>query len=201
MRQSLDNSDASRYDVSVTSLQATRRIKRYGNRKLYDLDGKRYVTLESVAAMVASGHDVEVIDQRTGEDLTSLTLAQVLLEGLKEKTARIPRQVLVRLVRLGAGPASAFGDWPAPHEAAIRAREEVEKVVGSLLSRGRLSLEEALALRQDVARSVHGIVSDAQAGIEGRIRGLFEALTPRPERAAKKARARTVPKKRKRRTA
>jgi polyhydroxyalkanoate synthesis repressor PhaR len=180
-----------------------RRIKRYGNRKLYDLDGKRYVTLEDVAAMVASGHDIEVIDQRTGEDLTSLTLAQVLLEGLKEKTARIPRQVLVRLVRLGAGPASAFGDWPAPHEAATRAREEVEKVVGSLLSRGRLSLEEALALRQDVARSVHGIVSDAQAGIEGRIRGLFEALTPSPEPPAKKGRARTAHgnKKRKRRTA
>lgn len=180
-----------------------RRIKRYGNRKLYDLDGKRYVTLEDVAAMVASGQDIEVVDQRTGEDLTSLTLAQVLLEGLKEKTARIPRQVLVRLVRLAAGPASAFGDWPAPHEAATRAREEVEKVVGSLLSRGRLSLEEALALRQDVARSVHGIVADAQAGIEGRIRGLFEALTPSPEPPAKKDRARTArkSKKRKRRTA
>ena len=136
MRQCLDTSDASRYDVSVSTLQAPRRIKRYGNRKLYDLDGKRYVTLENVAAMVAGGQDVEVIDQRTGEDLTSLTLAQVLLEGLKEKTARIPRQVLVRLVRLGAGPASAFGDWPAPHEAAARARVEVERVVGSLLSRG-----------------------------------------------------------------
>ena len=175
-----------------------RRIKRYGNRKLYDLDAKRYVTLEDVAGMVASGHDVEVIDQRTGEDLTSLTLAQVLLEGLKEKTARIPRQVLVRLVRLAAGPASAFSDWPAPHEAATRAREEVEKVVGSLLSRG---LEEALALRQDVARSVHGIVSEAQAGIEGRVRGLFEALTPHPEAPVKKKGARTAPRKRKRRTA
>lgn len=187
----------------VSTPQAPRRIKRYGNRKLYDLDGKRYVTLENVAAMVAAGQDIEVIDQRTGEDLTSLTLAQVLLEGLKEKTARIPRQVLVRLVRLGAGPASAFADWPAPHEAAARARGEVEKVVGSLLSRGRLSLEEALTLRQDVARSVHGIVSEAQAGIEGRIRGLFEALTPRPEPPAKKSRARRAlkSKKRKRRTA
>jgi polyhydroxyalkanoate synthesis repressor PhaR len=203
MRQSLDTSDASRHNVSVSTPQAVRRIKRYGNRKLYDQDGRRYVTLEDLAAMVASGRDIEVIDQRTGEDLTSLTLAQVLLEGLKEKTARIPRQVLVRLVRLGAGPAAAFGDWPAPHEAATRAREEVEKVVGSLLSRGRLTLEEALALRQDVARSVLGIVSEAQAGIEGRIRGLFEALTPTPEPLAKKDRTRTARKnmKRKRRTA
>ena len=176
----------------MSSHPAPRRIKRYGNRKLYDLDAKRYVTLEELAAMVASGLDIEVIDQRTGEDLTSLTLVQVLLEGLKEKTARIPRQVLVRLVRLGAGPASAFGNWPAPHEAATRARVEVEKVVGSLLSRGRLSLDEALTLRQDVAQSVHSIVSEAQAGIEGRIRGLFEALTPTPEPPAKKHRVRTA---------
>jgi len=176
----------------VSSHPAPRRIKRYGNRKLYDLDAKRYVTLEELAAMVASGLDIEVIDQRTGEDLTSLTLVQVLLEGLKEKTARIPRQVLVRLVRLGAGPASAFGNWPAPHEAATRARVEVEKVVGSLLSRGRLSLDEALTLRQDVAQSVHSIVSETQAGIEGRIRGLFEALTPTPEPPAKKHRVRTA---------
>ncbi len=176
----------------MSSHPAPRRIKRYGNRKLYDLDAKRYVTLEELAAMVASGLDIEVIDQRTGEDLTSLTLVQVLLEGLKEKTARIPRQVLVRLVRLGAGPASAFGNWPAPHEAATRARVEVEKVVGSLLSRGRLSLDEALTLRQDVAQSVHSIVSETQAGIEGRIRGLFEALTPTPEPPAKKHRVRTA---------
>ncbi len=139
----------------MSSHPAPRRIKRYGNRKLYDLDAKRYVTLEELAAMVASGLDIEVIDQRTGEDLTSLTLVQVLLEGLKEKTARIPRQVLVRLVRL-------------------------------------LSLDEALTLRQDVAQSVHSIVSETQAGIEGRIRGLFEALTPTPEPPAKKHRVRTA---------
>ena len=50
---------------------------------------------------------------------------------------------------------------------------------------------------------MHGIVSEAQAGIEGRIRGLFEALTPMPKPPAKKDRARTAPKneKRKRRTA
>ncbi len=175
----------------MSSHPAPRRIKRYGNRKLYDLDAKRYVTLEELAAMVASGLDIEVIDQRTGEDLTSLTLVQVLLEGLKEKTARIPRQVLVRLVRLGAGPASAFGNWPAPHEAATRARVEVEKVVGSLLSRGRLSLDEALTLRQDVAQSVHSIVSETQAGIEGRIRGLFRVRTAGKNKNTSKNKKRT----------
>jgi polyhydroxyalkanoate synthesis repressor PhaR len=143
----------------VTSQQAPRRIKRYGNRKLYDLDAKRYVTLEDVAGMVASGQDVEVIDQRTGEDLTSLTLAQVLLEGLKEKTARIPRQVLVRLVRIAAGPASAFSDWPAPHEAATRERSRRWWEVCC----GAASASRRPWPCVDVAR-LHGIVSGPDRG-------------------------------------
>ena len=167
--------------------QGPRPIKRYGNRKLYDAEARRYVTLEELGALVAGGQDLEVKDKQTGEDLTSLTLAQVLLEGLKEKTARIPRQVLVGLIRLGAGPISAWADWRGPQEAAARARDEVEKIVGGLLSRGRLTLEEAMALRQDVVKSVHGIVAEAQSGIEGRVRGLFGALPrpPKPRRAGK----------------
>ncbi|HEY7511326.1 MAG TPA: polyhydroxyalkanoate synthesis regulator DNA-binding domain-containing protein, partial [Vicinamibacteria bacterium] len=81
----------------------TRVVRRYGNRKLYDTHARRYVTLDGLRLLVASGHDVEVVDQATGEDLTSLTLAQVILEGVRERTARIPRQVLAAIVRLGAG--------------------------------------------------------------------------------------------------
>lgn len=164
--------------------QATpRRIRRYANRKLYDVEARRYVTLEELGAFVARGHEIEVTDQKTGEDTTGLTLAQCLLEGLKERTARIPRQVLVRLVRLGARPASAWAGWVGPQEAAARAREEVERIVGGLLARGRLTLEEAMSLRQEVAGSVHGIVAQAQSGLEDRIRGLFEAIGPRRGRS------------------
>jgi polyhydroxyalkanoate synthesis repressor PhaR len=165
--------------------KAPRRIRRYANRKLYDVESKRYVTLENLAGRVAAGDEVEVRDQKTGEDLTSLTLAQILLEGLKEKTARIPRQVLVRLVRLSAGPASAWGDWTGPREAAGRAREEVEKIVGRLLTRGRLSLDEALHLRQEVSRAVHGIVAEAQTGIEHGVRSLLGSPGPHRSRSAK----------------
>ena len=45
--------------------------------------------------------------------------------------------------------------------------------MGGLLAKGRLSLEEGLALRQDVSRSVHKIVAEAQAGLESRLRALF----------------------------
>jgi polyhydroxyalkanoate synthesis repressor PhaR len=150
-----------------------RAIRRYGNRKLYDPAARGYVTLEDVARIVAGGHDVEVVDQKTGEDLTNLTLAQVLLEGVKQGASRIPRQVLTRLIRIAAGPASAWGEWPEPQDTAGRAREEAERIVSRVLGRGRLSLDEAVAVRQDVGQMVHRMVAEAQSGVESRLRTLL----------------------------
>jgi polyhydroxyalkanoate synthesis repressor PhaR len=58
-----------------------RLIKRYDNRKLYDTEGKRYVSLEDIAALVRAGEEVEVTDNTTGDDLTAQTLAKVILEA------------------------------------------------------------------------------------------------------------------------
>jgi polyhydroxyalkanoate synthesis repressor PhaR len=149
-------------------------IKRYANRKLYAPAARRYVTLEELARRLSAGDEWQVVDQSTGEDLTQIVLAQILLEGLKDKTARIPRQVLVRLIRLGRGAAPAWAEWLSPHDAAARARQEAERIAGGLMTRGRLSLEDALALRQDLSSVVQRIVADAQRGIERRIHGLLE---------------------------
>ena len=48
-------------------------IKRYPNRKLYDTEAKRYVTLEQITHMIEAGHEVQVIDNESGEDLTAPT--------------------------------------------------------------------------------------------------------------------------------
>jgi polyhydroxyalkanoate synthesis repressor PhaR len=158
----------------VTTRPAERLLKRYANRKLYDPAARRYVTLEDVERAVAEGGEVSVVDQETGEDITSVVLAQVILEGLKERTARIPRQVLTRIIRLGAAPRALREAALPPQQAAARARDEAERIVSDLIRRGRLSLEEALSLRQDIASSVQRIVSDAQHGIESRMRGLLD---------------------------
>lgn len=63
----------------------TRVIKRYANRKLYDTRESRYVTLQQIAKLVREGEDVAIIDNNTKEDLTSVTLAQIIYE--EEKTA------------------------------------------------------------------------------------------------------------------
>jgi polyhydroxyalkanoate synthesis repressor PhaR len=160
--------------ASRTQDNPARLIRRYENRKLYDPAARRYVTLEDLAAMVSTGEDVQVLDQKSGEDLTNLVLAQVVLEGVKERTAQIPRQVLTRLVRLGVGASAHREAPPPPPDLATRAREEAERIVSGLLSRGRLSLEEALGLRQEIARSVTSVVRDAQRGVEQAIHTLIE---------------------------
>lgn len=151
-----------------------RLIKRYDNRKLYDPAARRYVTMTDLARMIAHGEDVHVEDQKTGEDLTTVVLAQVVLESLKQRTTEVPRQVLTRLIRLGSAPFAAVARRTAPLDAAARAREEAERIVSGLLSRGRLSLDEALALKQEIAQSVQRLVTEAQRGLEARLHGLFE---------------------------
>lgn len=149
-------------------------IKRYDNRKLYDPAARRYVTLTGLARLVGRGEDVRVLDQKTGEDLTTTVLAQVVLEGVRERTARIPRQVLVRLIRLGQAPRSAWREWEGAQKAAARARDEAERIVSGLLAKGRLTIDEGLGLRQEIAHAVQRIAIDTQRGVEQRVHRLLD---------------------------
>jgi polyhydroxyalkanoate synthesis repressor PhaR len=73
-------------------------VKKYSNRRLYDTEESRYMTLEELAEKVRAGRDVTVIDAKTGEDLTQATLLQIILET---RAARLlPVSLLSRLIRL-----------------------------------------------------------------------------------------------------
>lgn len=76
-------------------------IKRYPNRKLYDTEAKRYVTLDQITEMIRSGADIQVIDYESGDDLTSLTLTQIILEQEKKSSGFLPRTLLTSLIRTG----------------------------------------------------------------------------------------------------
>lgn len=78
-----------------------RLIKRYGNRKLYDTQASRYVTLDAVAELVRAGEDLRIIDNETGEDLTALTFAQIILEEQKRKTALLDLPILRWIIQQG----------------------------------------------------------------------------------------------------
>jgi polyhydroxyalkanoate synthesis repressor PhaR len=82
---------------------APRVIKRYANRKLYDTRDSRYVTLPQIAELVRSGEDVQIIDNRTKENLTSITLAQIIYESEKsaEASARQGVKTLRDFIQVG----------------------------------------------------------------------------------------------------
>jgi len=82
-------------------------IKRYTNRKLYDTVESRYVTLDEIALMIKGGAEVKIVDNRTKEDLTSVTLAQIIFEEEK-KRSQMPLGVLREIIRHGGEAVAGF---------------------------------------------------------------------------------------------
>ncbi|HEY8953324.1 MAG TPA: polyhydroxyalkanoate synthesis regulator DNA-binding domain-containing protein, partial [Candidatus Dormibacteraeota bacterium] len=64
-------------------------IKKYANRKLYDTRTSTYITLEGIAGLVRDGHEIKVVDRETGQDLTQVTLSQIVLSEEKRGPSRL----------------------------------------------------------------------------------------------------------------
>lgn len=73
-------------------------IKKYANRRLYDTSNSRYINLEDIAALVRNGKDLQVVDAATGEDLTRVTLTQIIVEDAKGQPAGLPLELLRQLI-------------------------------------------------------------------------------------------------------
>lgn len=82
-------------------------VKKYGNRRLYDTDASRYVTLEELAEKIRAGADARVVDAKTNEDLTQSTLTQIILES-RGAGRLLPVPLLVQLIRLGDDALAEF---------------------------------------------------------------------------------------------
>src|SRR3954468_19963832 len=102
----------------------TRIIKRYANRKLYDTQHSRYVTLEQISEMIRAGDDVKIIDNKSKEDLTSVTLAQIIFEEEKKRSF-MPLTAMRNIIQSGGG-------WFA----------EAQRRVSSVLKRGEAGAAE-----------------------------------------------------------
>lgn len=73
-------------------------IKKYENRRLYNTLASQYINQEQVAQLVRDGHDVRVVDAATGEDITRLILAQIVLEDAKTPDSVFPLDVLRQMI-------------------------------------------------------------------------------------------------------
>jgi len=131
-------------------------IKRYTNRKLYDKQESRYVTLEEIARLVRRGEDLKVVDNESDEDLTAVTLAQIILEEEKRKTHLLSVPFLRKLIRSGEATVQDLSDratrsFEAIGELTERAGERVREVVGGsgrAFEGGMSFLDELLELPQ-----------------------------------------------------
>lgn len=134
-------------------------IKRYSNRKLYDTDAKRYVTLEDVAEAIRRGEDVHVVDHVSGEDLTSVTMLQIIFEEQKRIGGLLPGVFLARLIQAGGDTVSAVRSRLAGFDPIQAVDEEIRRRVLALVEQGKLSAEEGLRIAELL------IVKPAQADV------------------------------------
>jgi polyhydroxyalkanoate synthesis repressor PhaR len=117
---------------SSSPQRTTKVIKRYANRKLYDTERSCYVTLEEISLMIKEGEDVRVVDNKTKDDLTAVTLAQIIVEEEK-KVQKMPLKLLRSIIQSGNEAFSGFNVG----KAAQHLKDDVERRVEALWRRDR----------------------------------------------------------------
>jgi len=110
----------------------TRIIKRYANRKLYDTEHSRYVTLDQISEMIRNGDDVKIVDNKTKEDLTTVTLAQIIFEEEKKQRSFLPLGAMRNIIQSG-------GEWFA----------EAQRRVQSILPGSKRKAEDSTSHNPD----------------------------------------------------
>jgi len=75
-------------------------IKKYANRRLYDTESSTYITLDRLAAMVREGREFEVVDAKSGEDITRQVLTQIIVEEESRGSTMLPINFLKQLIGL-----------------------------------------------------------------------------------------------------
>jgi len=132
-------------------------IKRYGNRKMYDMQASRYVTLDAVAGMVRAGEDLRIVDNDSGEDLTAVTFAQIILDGAKRRNGVLGLPVLRWIIQQGG---------EALHE------------ILTGVDRGREALD---SVRELAEKQVRQLAHAGESGTPRRRRGVDKGRGPAPQ--------------------
>jgi len=107
-------------------------IRKYANRRLYDTSAGRYVNLEDVASLIRRGVDVQVVDARTGEDVTRVVLTQIIVEDARDRPAGLPLELLRQLIVATDRAGHEFIMWYL--KAALEAYQRVQEGVQTRLS-------------------------------------------------------------------
>ncbi|HSM91942.1 MAG TPA: polyhydroxyalkanoate synthesis regulator DNA-binding domain-containing protein [Anaeromyxobacteraceae bacterium] len=155
--------DEQQPEAEVPAAHEPKVIKRYTNRKLYDTVESRYVTLDEIAAMIRAGAEVKVIDNRTREDLTSITLAQIIFEQEK-KSSQTSLSTLLGLIRQGGDIA---------HQLVGGTGAELRDRVQAVFSRGQRGGGRA----RDLLAVSREAIAALQSRLDERVRTAFDGVS------------------------
>lgn len=155
--------------------QKTRVVKRYTNRKLYDTQESRYVTLDEIAAMIKSGEEVQIIDNRSGKDLTDVTMAQILYEEQKKQHSQMPLGLLKEIIRSRGGIVTDFIQRRVA-QPVQSLKDEAEKKVDELVRRSESTMEETAKSVKDFFQNTQKAVDDIQKKLDDRIQSVVEVV-------------------------
>lgn len=158
----------------------TRIIKRYANRKLYDTEHSRYVTLDQISEMIRNGDDVKIVDNKTKEDLTTVTLAQIIFEEEKKQRSFLPLGAMRNIIQSG-------GEWFAeaqrrvqsilPGKRAGDGQPEDPPVVEEIdpTDEAAQKKKSLASLREWVDHSKHRL-EEWQRQVDAKVRGTIESV-------------------------
>lgn len=150
-------------------------IKRYSNRKLYDTVRSKYVTLDEIARMIKAGDDLQIIDNETKEDLTSVTLTQIIYEEEKRES-RMPLAMLRNLIQTRGTTLQDFFDRSvkAPVEKGVEKGIEELAQIREAATRSVTELTDRILSREEreaaaFSRATQALLDQLQARIEDRV--------------------------------
>lgn len=157
-----------------------RLVKRYANRKLYDVTERRYITLDEISELIQDGQEIQVVDKTSGDDITEQVLSKVIVASAQQPAGPLPKNVLVGLIQR---PSDAFlGYVRKTFSAGVETVNQVDSFVKSLREFVRLdghgpeAEELAPALRNVIEEFVQESVQERLGHLELASRGELERL-------------------------
>jgi polyhydroxyalkanoate synthesis repressor PhaR len=166
-------------------------IKKYANRRLYDTSASRYINLEDIAALIRNGTEVQVLDATSGEDLTRVTLTQVITEDAKEGPSGLPLELLRQLIVTTDRVGQEFILWYL--KSAYDTYQSVQSSVQNRLSEMQSAAMSPLEMVKNLVKGPAPEAKQPDTELERLQRRIAEleakAVAPKKKRAAKSKRA------------
>ncbi len=161
-------------------------VKRYSNRKLYDTQESRYVTLEEIEELIRAGKEIAVVDAGSGQDLTAVTLTQIILENERNHRGTLPIAFLHQLIKHGeAWQEFLQRSMRSSLEGVVTSQREIERVFRDWAARAGwgAAVPRADAKASGEPESEH--LREEVTALRERLRALEERLERRRGETAK----------------